>query len=184
MRDLCRCVVRTAVLLAGRRLHQPVENVGRLIQFADRSKAAVYRETTAAPPALGEPAVLVVGFRLRGARRAWSHWVFRRESLLNTFLFAGFDGFVSKLWLRHDEHGTYRGIYQWDGADRAESYVRSLWWALAVVSDIDSIRYTVLPGLLRSELFDDAAGTRADAFSRVAGAAYWWLPVSSTPVGV
>jgi hypothetical protein len=33
--------------------------------------------------------------------------VFRAESILNTPLFAGFPGFVSKLWLAHDEnHST------------------------------------------------------------------------------
>jgi hypothetical protein len=42
------------------------------------------------------PRVLVVEFRLR-AVRGRGHAVFRRESLLNTPLFAGFPGFCSKL---------------------------------------------------------------------------------------
>lgn len=40
--------------------------------------------------------------------------MFRPMSLLNTPFFVGFPGFVSKLWLANDEHGVYRGLYQWD----------------------------------------------------------------------
>ena len=176
--DIGRCAARTVMLMTQHRLHQPGWNRGRVIRFADGSTAAVYRETVADAAELLEPAVLIVGFRLRGVRRAWSHWAFRQESLLNTFLFAGFDGFVSKLWLRHDEHGVYRGIYQWDGPDQAEAYVRSLWWALALVSDVHSIRYTVLPGRRRIELLDAGPGERPETSSRRSGAAYWWLPVA------
>jgi hypothetical protein len=42
-------------------------------------------------------------------RGGW-HTGFRWESLFNTPLFVGFPGFVSKLWLAHDEHDVYRGI--------------------------------------------------------------------------
>jgi membrane protein len=59
----------------------------------------VYRETVIdRPPAL-LPAVLVVSFRLRHVNRGWAHSLFRPESELNTVLFAGFPGLVSKLWL-------------------------------------------------------------------------------------
>src|SRR6185369_4972263 len=47
---------------------------------------------------------------------------------------AGFPGLVSKLWLSHDEHDVYRGLYEWDGAERAEHYARCLWRVLALVS--------------------------------------------------
>jgi hypothetical protein len=53
--------------------------------------------------------VLVVEFRLR-AVRGLGHAAFRWESLLNTPLFAGFPGFVSKLWLANDDLGRYRGL--------------------------------------------------------------------------
>src|SRR5688572_5354701 len=56
--------------------------------------------------------------------RGWGHALFRWESLLNTPLFVGFAGFVSKLWLAHDEDGVYRGFYEWDGPARAEYYAR------------------------------------------------------------
>ena len=69
------------------------------------------------------PPVLVVAFRLRWVRGR-GHALFRAESLLNTPLFVGFPGFVSKLWLAHDENGAYRGFYQWNGATR-RCYVRA-----------------------------------------------------------
>jgi hypothetical protein len=70
------------------------------------------RQTVVLNAAVDAPAVLVVGFRLRWVR-GWAHTVFRAESLLNTPLFVGFPGFVSKLWLAHDENGVDRGVYQW-----------------------------------------------------------------------
>lgn len=66
-------------------------------------------------------------------------------------MFAGFPGFVSKLWVAHDEHEVYRGVYEWDGPERAEAYVRALWWLLAPVSVRGSIRHRVLPGLRRDQ---------------------------------
>jgi hypothetical protein len=95
--------------------------------------------------------VLLVAFRLRFVR-GWGHAVFRAESLLNTPLFVGFPGYVSKLWMAHDHNGVYRGVYEWDSPERAEHYARSLWRVLALVSEPQSIRYVVLPGLRRDEL--------------------------------
>ena len=53
-----------------------------------------------------------------------AHALFRFESVFSTPLFVGFPGFVSKLWVAHDSSGTYRGVYEWDGATLAEDYVR------------------------------------------------------------
>jgi hypothetical protein len=65
----------------------------------------VYRETIIDRAAPQDPCVHVVAFRLRLVR-GWAHQAFRWESLLNTPLFVGFPGFVSKLWLAHDERGS------------------------------------------------------------------------------
>jgi len=146
-----RCVVRTARLLAGRRVRQPSEHVGDVLHFADGSSARVYRETVLDHGPLTAPAALVVEFRLRWIRGRGHTW-FRAESLLNTPLFVGFDGFVSKLWLAHDQNGAYRGVYQWDGAASAHAYARALWWILALVSERGSIRYVVVPDCTRDEL--------------------------------
>lgn len=98
-----------------------------------------------------DPCVLVVAFRLRWVRGR-GHALFRLESILNTPLFVGFPGFMSKLWLADDSHGIYRGLYEWDGADRAERYAWSLWRVLELVSEPGSIDYRVVPGLRRDDV--------------------------------
>jgi len=169
-RAVARCALCTARLLAGHRLHLPGRHVGLRLCFADGTSARVYRETVADHGPVREPCVLVVGFRLRGVR-GWGHALFRWESLLNTPLFAGFPGFVSKLWLADDQRGRYRGVYQWDGPRRADSYARALWRVLALVSVPGSIHYIVLPGRYRDEVLSPAelVGGREPA-----GPAAWW----------
>ena len=169
------CAATTARLLWRRRIHLPRGRVGMRLRFADGTSARVYRETVVGRDAARDPCVLVVGFRLR-AVRGWGHAVFRWESLLNTPLFAGFPGLVSKLWLADDERGRYRGLYEWDDPQRAEAYARALWRVLALVSVPGSIHYVVLPGLRRDELLarpQALAGAAADA-------AAWWRPVEAS----
>lgn len=162
---LARCALRTGDLVLHRRLHQPSRNVGRQVRWADGTTSTVYRETTADHVATDQ-CTLVVRFRLRGVRSPLWHALFRFESELNTVLFAGFPGFVSKLWFTADERGVYRGVYDWDGVERAHAYVRALWWALMVVSVRSSIEHVVVPGVGRDELLRDAAATEDDAA--------WW----------
>ncbi len=169
LRALARCAATTAVLLARRRVHLPRAYVGTRIRFADGTSARIYRETVVDRPSPRDPCVLVVEFRLRGVRGR-GHAAFRMESLLNTPLFVGFPGYVSKLWLAHDERGVYRGLYEWDGPALAEAYVRALWWVLALVCVRCSIHYAVLPGLRRDELLAQPE-TRERA-------GQWWRPVA------
>jgi hypothetical protein len=165
-----RCMLESARLLRLRRVHLPRTRVGSTVRFADGTSARIYRETVVERPEPGEPCVLVVRFRLR-AVRGRGHALFRGESLLNTPLFVGFPGFVSKLWLAHDERGRYRGLYQWDGVAAAHAYARALWRVLALVSEPDSIRYHVLPGLRRDDLLQSPAPDgEPDA---------WWRPVGA-----
>jgi hypothetical protein len=163
------CAASTARLLWRRLMHLPRGHVGMLLRFADGSSARVYRETVIDRDATQDPCVLVVGFRLRLVR-GWGHAVFRAESLLNTPLFAGFPGLVSKLWLADDGRGRYRGLYEWDDPKRAEAYARALWRVLALVSVPGSIHYVVLPGLRRDELLARPQILAGAA----AGAAAWW----------
>jgi hypothetical protein len=147
------------------------------LRFADGTSARVFRETVVERGATADPCVLVVEFRLR-AVRGRGHAIFRRESLLNTPLFAGFPGFVSKLWLADDERGRYRGLYEWDGPRRAENYARTLWRVLALVSVRGSIHYVVLPGLRRDVLLGNPRvldGSTEDA------AAWWRLAGTGRP---
>jgi hypothetical protein len=172
LRAVIGCAARTALLLRQHRIHLPRAHVGMRLRFADGTSAQVYRETIVGRTAASDTCVLVVEFKLR-AVHGRGHTGFRWESLLNTPLFVGFRGFVSKLWLAHDEDGRYRGLYEWDGARRAEAYARALWRVLALVSVPGSIHYIVLPGLSRDELLDRPevlAGTAPDM-------AAWWQPV-------
>src|SRR5215469_9776891 len=167
-----RCAAKTVLLLTQGRIHLPREHVGTRLRFGDGTSAQVYRETVVGSTASRDPCVLVVEFNLR-AVHGRGHTAFRWESLLNTPLFVGFPGFVSKLWLAHDEHGRYRGLYEWDGPHRAVAYARALWRVLALVSVPGSIHYVVLPALRRDEFLSERSldGTEADAVD-------WWRPVA------
>jgi hypothetical protein len=167
-----RCVLRTGALLAQRRIRQPSEHVGQCLHFADGTSARVYRETVVGDGVVQDPCVLLVEFRLRLVR-GWGHTLFRWESEFNTPLFVGYPGFVSKLWLTHDERGAYRGVYEWDGPERAEYYARCLWRVLALGCMPSSIQYRVAPGLRRDEvlavphLLDETAPTDESAWWRM-----------------
>ena len=177
VKGLARCALRTVGLLACRRLHQPGEHVGRRCEFADGTTSVVYRETVVDHDVPRSPAVLVVSFRLRGVRSPRAHALFRWESVLNTVLFAGFPGFVSKLWCSHDANGVYRGVYDWDDPALAEAYVGALWWVLALVSVRDSIHSAILPGLDRDRLLRDPHLTDGVGGDATDG---WWRLVRST----
>lgn len=179
IRALLACAWHTTALIVRGRLHQPMSNVGRCISFADGTFAQVYRETVIDRKSVQQPAVLVVCFRLRGIRAGWQHALFRMESELNTVLFAGFPGLVSKLWLRHDQNHLYRGLYQWDDPVLAVAYVRALWWVLVLVSEPGSIHYAVLPGLDRDKVIADPSSV--DTLETAPGG--WWRPAGEGPAG-
>jgi hypothetical protein len=169
---VARCVAVTTGLLARRRVHLPRTHVGRRMSFRDGTTARIYRDTVIDRPPPQNRCVLVVEFRLRGVRER-GHALFRVESILNTPLFVGFPGFVSKLWLAHDDHDVYRGLYEWDGPELAAGYARALWWVLALVSHRASIDYQIVPGLGRVDALEctPAWGEVATGAGRA-----WWCP--------
>ena len=171
VRAVAGCVVTSAELLARRRVHMPTRHVGEWLEFANGTRAQVYFETVVDRPPTQDPAVLVVGFRLRGVRGSRAHAIFRFESRFNTPLFVGFPGFVSKLWMACDSQGLYRGVYEWDGPDLAESYARALWRVLALVSTSTFIHYQVLPGLGRDDVLRQPHLLSAQHGNQ------WWRPV-------
>jgi hypothetical protein len=148
-----RCFLVSMAMIGRRQVRIARANVGRRIHFADGSSARVYRETVVPGRTPKEPCFLAVSFRLKYISGR-AHRLFRMESILNTPLFVGFPGFVSKLWLANDGAGLYRGLYEWDGADAAENYARSLWRVLELVSEPESIDYRVLHGLRRDDVVD------------------------------
>lgn len=164
--QLARCVAVTLALLLRRRLHEPVARVGDRLTFADGTCGRVYRDTVVDRAPAQDPVVLVVTFRMRWLNGRRGRAYFRLVSRLNTVLFAGFPGFVSKLWMAADEQGKYRGLYEWDGTGPAQNYVRALWWPLALISHQDSIRACLLRGRRREDEL------RWDDGQRLGGA--WW----------
>jgi hypothetical protein len=174
---LLRCAVSTVGLLMHRRMHLPREHIGMRLHFADGTSARVYRETVV-DSTPRDPCVLLVEFRLRLVR-GWAHTLFRWESLLNTPLFVGFPGFVSKLWLANDERDVYRGVYEWDGPARAEHYARSLWRVLALGCVPGSIHYQVLPGLRRDALLAAPHLLDTTLAATANRATAWWRPIEA-----
>ena len=168
IRALGGCAVRVVALLCRRRMHRPTQWVRTRLRFADGTSAPVYRETVIDYGAAPARCVLVVTFTLRGVR-GWGHAAFRAESLLNTVLFAGFPGLVSKLWLANDS----LGVYEWDGPELADRYARTLWRVLALVSVPGSIHYVVRPGLARDDFLREPQATGRLAAEQPT----WWRVV-------
>lgn len=148
-----------------------------MLRFANGSTARVYRETTVDRRPVTESCVLVVAFKLRLLRGRRMHRLFELESILNTPLFIGFPGYVSKLWCTHDENGVYRGLYEWDGAERARDYASALWRVLELGSVRGSIRYHVLPGLHRDEVLADP--TLMNSADAAGSEQSWWRLVAA-----
>jgi len=173
-RAVARCAVETARLLAQRSTHLPKEHVGTQLCFADGTSGRVFRETTVDRPLPEDPCLLLVGFRLRLLRGRW-HALFLWECILNTPLFVGFPGFVSKLWLDRDERGRYRGVYEWDGPNGAHFYAGALWRVLDLACPRGAVHYRVIPGLRRDDVLDNPQLLDAVAPEEQAAEAWWRL---------
>jgi hypothetical protein len=149
---VARSVARTARLLLQGRLTTPRTLAGTVLRDADGGGSTVFRETRAAGRGT-DTVLLVVAFRLRwvGSSR-WAHAVFRTSCVVNTPLFAGFPGFVSKLWLTDRSSGVYRGLYEWAGASAADAYAQRLGQVLRLVTVPGSVSYAVLEGVGRADV--------------------------------
>ena len=97
---------------------------------------------------------------------------------LHTPLFAGFQGFRSKLWADDVTTGVYRGVYEWDGAEAGRAYASRMVALLAPFSNADTARFHVVGGLRRDTFLRDPQAAPAD------GADGWWRlaePVEPRP---
>jgi hypothetical protein len=163
-RAFAACAAATVGLLARRQLVLATANVDRRLAFADGTSARVYRETVRTGTATHAPVLLVVEFRLRLiGRNRLLHALFRAESLANTLLFAGFPGFRWKLWCTDEDSGRYRGVYEWDGADRAVAYATTLSRLLRVVCVPGTVRFHVEPATRLQEMLHAPAVLLATA---------------------
>lgn len=161
-----------AVLLCSGRIRQPAEHKGGRLIFSNGTSARVFRETVADLQRPGNPAVLVVEYRLR-ALPGLAHAVFQRFSIATAPLFAGFPGFVSKLWLTADQNGVYRGIYEWDDVGHAESYAQTLRWTLRPVAAPGSIDYHVVANESRARFLAESECLTSAAPPALSA---WWRP--------
>ena len=164
---------RTARLLATGRLRQPDDLVGTRLPFRDGTRSMIFRTTERDPRGGREPAVLQVRFRLRWiGERPSLHRVFVTTCVVNTPLFAGFPGFVRKQWMVDPQTFVYRGLYDWDGAERARWYADRLRHVLALVCVPGSVEYVVVPGLGVDDVLRDGSRLQREASGgRGAGAA-------------
>jgi hypothetical protein len=135
-------------LLARRRLHLHRERIGDVVSLPDGRRFRIYRESSSSEPHSGRQVTLMMWFRLRwvppGARlRAY---LFERESILNTMLYAGFEGYRTKLWTVDHTTNDYAGFYTWCGREAAERYS---WYAMRMLRPIS------VPGSLGCQINDD-----------------------------
>ncbi len=158
--------------MARRQMHLPKRNCGLRLHFGDGTTGQVFRETVVDHAQPRDPCLLVVEFRLRLLRGRW-HNLFLWECILNTPMFLGFPGFVSKLWVDRDELDRYRGVYEWTDPGGAQFYARSLWRVLELVCVPGTIRYRTVPGFHRDDVLKDPRVLgRVDPGD---GAAWWRL---------
>jgi hypothetical protein len=164
---MLRCAGVTFVLLGRRRLRLRTSRVGTTVHVPDGREFAVFRESWCDPEAEGPPVVLLVWFRLRGvpAGATIRRWLFERESILNTILYAGMPGFRIKLWMVDRRTSDYGGLYEWGGGERAERYGRYITAVLRPLSVPGSVGFRLLgPGRLDDLLGPD--GHVADRSAR------------------
>jgi hypothetical protein len=63
---------------------------------------------------------------------------------VNTLLFAGFEGYLLKLWMVDPATSDYAGLYSWSSANLAENYGRYITALLAPLSVPGSVGFQVL----------------------------------------
>ena len=133
-------------LVARHRLRIRDANLGRRVALPDGRGFVVFRETTRDGGELDGTVTLAVWFHLRGipAGARLRRFLFERESILNTILYAGFDGYRVKLWLVDPSASDYAGLYAWRDRDSAERYARYIVTVLRPLSVHGSVGYDIL----------------------------------------
>ncbi len=147
VRSAAECAAQVVRLLLGRHLHIRRSNLGTHVSLPDRRAYTVFRTTTCDAAAPGQPVMLAVWFHLRaippgaGIRR----WLFERLCILNTVLFAGFEGYQVKLWMVDPSTSDYAGLYSWTSVEAAERYARYITAVLRPLSVPGTVGFQVSP---------------------------------------
>jgi hypothetical protein len=154
-RELIRCARTVVGLLLHRHLHLRSARVGHSVRVPDGREFTVFRESWREGARHPAPVVLLVWFRLHGvpAGARIRRWLFERESILNTILYAGMPGFRVKLWMVDERTSQYAGLYEWDGEADALRYGRYIAAVLRPLSARSSVGFELLgPGPLDERL--------------------------------
>lgn len=151
--DALTCAARTIGLLARHRLHVRRTRLGNIVALPDGRTFEVFRESFRDGEAGDEPVTLAVWFHLRGVPPVGRlrRFLFERLCVINTLLFAGFDGYLVKLWMVDPKSADYAGIYSWRSPGEAETYARYITGVLAPISTPGSVGYQVLPDVSLDE---------------------------------
>jgi hypothetical protein len=133
-------------LARSRRLRLRRDRLGRAFTIESAGTFQIFRETVSSADTLEQPAVLVVGFRLRALRsNSLLHWFFQRGCILTTPFWSGFRGFRVKLWMVDSRSKNYLGIYEWAGTRDAQTYVDLLVRVLRPLSTTGPVWYQLYP---------------------------------------
>jgi len=145
-RQAVRCAVHTARLLEERHLHLRRSRTGVSVSLPDGRSFMVFRESYCDTGESAAPVVLAVWFHLwsipPGAVRR--RWLFEHLCILNTVLFAGFDGFLVKLWMVDAATSDYAGLYSWASAREAERYGHYITAILGPLSTRGSVGFEIV----------------------------------------
>jgi hypothetical protein len=155
------CAGRTAQLLFRRRLHLRRGRIGDRLALPDGRSFVVFRESIRDGEAGSRPVTLAVWFHLRGipGGSRVRRFLFERLCMVNTVLFAGFDGYQLKLWMVDPETADYAGLYSWRSVDEADVYARYITSILTPLSKKGSVGYQVLPETPLEEYLGGGKGT-------------------------
>jgi hypothetical protein len=139
--QLVRGALAVVGLLGRRSLHLDHARIGQQVTLPDGRRFTVYRETSCDEAGDDHPVTLAVWFHLKGTVPGgrFRAWLFERESMLNTVLYAGFRGYERKLWMVDRGTGDYAGLYAWRGVDAAEGYRRYITAVLRPLATAGSV---------------------------------------------
>jgi hypothetical protein len=146
-RQMMSCGLRTLALLRQRKLHLHRDRIGTAIVLPGGRPYLVFRESTCDAPTQEPEVTLLVWFQLKGTgpSHPWRSWLFERESILNTVLYAGCAGFERKLWLVDRTTAAYAGLYTWRGEEAARRYARYITAVLRPLSVPGSVGSAIVP---------------------------------------
>jgi hypothetical protein len=158
-REMVRCAAEVVRLVATGKLHIDRAGRGRRMRLPDGRAFVVFRDTSRDESSTAPRVTLAVWFHLRGVPPGARvrRYLFERESILNTLLYAGFDGYERKLWMVDPATSDYAGLYTWAGEDAARRYGHYITAVLRPLSVPDSVGFTIVPNASLDDFAEEAS---------------------------